>query len=788
MGEPTKPAAPATVTMLDRDGDPHDVPVTDVPNAPVGWHVETSGGRDARLKREVQDDINGGVKGKVGAVIGGVLRGGTAGLSDAYYTAVGGENARKQLDTYKRLNPELSTVSEVGGALLTAIPTGGQSIGAVLPTGAAARLGANIARAGEGASAITKIGRAAAGYGTEGAILGAGSGISELALDDKPITLERAISTISSHALYGGGIGAAAGTLGKVAEIGLQKGKAAIDDVLATRAQSNVVDDLAAMDMKQLRAAEKVERETLKTGHKAEVEAIGQARKVEVEALEQTRQVEREAITDELGKFRREVREQNHALTVQNLKLPAAEGKLATSEIGKVARDANMSLDRLLRNPKDLIENQGPALKALRQQEYAWEKTLERGDELRAIFAKDASGVRMASLDSIPGALEKNRALQARIGEVRAPIPAAPAGPLVPTSSARLDAIEAAKDALTSGGKPSALGGVPQRMVEGTTFGAITGLIGKLPIPGASMAAPLLGAAVSKLVGEKVFGGLGKAAAQQAERTGKAVSSLLATATKAAPKVTQGAVPVATNVLAAVRYAAAEPKKATVAAKTDLASLYAARSSEVRALTAYGPTGEPEMRHEARAAMSERLKGVAAVNPQLADQLETLGAKRVEFLAAKLPRRPDMAGVQIGPDLWRPSDMEMRKWARYVAGVEDPGGIEERLAHGSVSVEDAEVMQKVYPERLAEITRQVMEAGATMEKRLPYKQRLAFSVLTGQPLVPAMEPRILAVLQGSFAAEAGTAGGTQAPQAQPNFGALGTVAKPQPTPAQKRSA
>ena len=36
----------------------------------------------------------------------------------------------------------------------------------------------------------------------------------------------------------------------------------------------------------------------------------------------------------------------------------------------------------------------------------------------------------------------------------------------------------------------------------------------------------------------------------------------------------------------------------------------------------------------------------------------------------------------------------MRTWARYVAAVEDPGGVEERLAAGTVTPEDAEKLLK----------------------------------------------------------------------------------------------
>jgi hypothetical protein len=168
----------------------------------------------------------------------------------------------------------------------------------------------------------------------------------------------------------------------------------------------------------------------------------------------------------------------------------------------------------------------------------------------------------------------------------------------------------------------------------------------------------------------------------------------------------------------------------------------------------------------------------------VADKMETIGARRVSFLASKLPKRPDLPVMQLGPDNWRPSDMAIRRFARYVAAVEDPGSIEERLADGSVTPEDAEAIRTVYPEMYEDIKMRIIEQLPELQKQLPYERRLALSIFSGVPVDPAMHPRILRVLQGSFANEPGSEGGTQAPRAQPRFG---TMTKPDATPAQERA-
>jgi hypothetical protein len=216
----------------------------------------------------------------------------------------------------------------------------------------------------------------------------------------------------------------------------------------------------------------------------------------------------------------------------------------------------------------------------------------------------------------------------------------------------------------------------------------------------------------------------------------------------------------------------------------DLASLYKRRSDEIKSQTEYMADGKAAMRPEARAQMAKQLEAVAAVDPKAADQLETVGARKMEFLANKMPRKPDIAGVPLGPDKWQPSELEMRAFARYVSAVEDPAAIVERLAHGTITPEDAEAMRTVYPEMFRSIQSQIISGLPSLRKQLPYDRRVALSIFSGVPVDAAMHPKVLGVLQGQFADEQGSEQGTQAPAAAPQFG---SISKPEPTAAQERA-
>jgi hypothetical protein len=216
-----------------------------------------------------------------------------------------------------------------------------------------------------------------------------------------------------------------------------------------------------------------------------------------------------------------------------------------------------------------------------------------------------------------------------------------------------------------------------------------------------------------------------------------------------------------------------------------LPALYNARSKEIRSQTEYGPDGKAMMRPAARAEMAKNLAGVRAASPILADKLETLAARRLEFLANVLPRRPDIGGIPLGPDRWQPSELDMRQFARYAAAVEDPAAIVERLASGNITPEDSKALAAVYPETMAAVRARIVQKLPELRQTLPYSKRVALSIFSGVPVDPAMKPEILGVLQGQFDEEPGTEGGTQAPKASPAFG---SISKEKPTQAQERLA
>lgn len=710
-----------TVNLVDPDGVARQVPEAEVQyRIDRGWRVETPEDAAGRVTEQAKEELYGGVGGAVSATAGGILRGATGGLSDVALRATGGEDSRRMLAELQARNQAASI--------------GGEVLGTLLPTGAgglAAKAGGKVAGAIAERGIVSQLARAGARAGVEGAVLGAGQGVSEVALSEDPVTLEHAASVIGSSALFGGATGGAVGVSGKVIGKGLARAKAALDDVASKGLSVSAdvaehADDLRGLDRKGLRAAETTE----------------------LEAIEAARVPKRAELADEIKAFRQELKANKPWLATQG----AEESEIRA--IGARTRKADRALDNVLDDPKALAESPKAALKQLRVQEAALDDLVTKhSDTLRAKFAGDTSGARAAALDYASVALEKNRSLQTKIAELSGP-----------KTSARLDAIAAATDALSAPKPTAGMGDALGDLAMGHVLGAAAGI-------------PYLGPAVvaAKTIG-RVVKKLGVNTAESAARASKAVQTFLDVGARVAPKAPM----VASKVLSAVRFGESDKEHA----KGDVAGPYRERTAEIRQLTAYGPDGKAQMRPDARAKMAEQLAPVRAANPVIADRIETTKARGVEFLASVMPKKPDVFAAALGHDTWQPSNMEMRSFARSVAAVEDPHGVIERLADGSITPEDVEAMKAVYPEMHADITRQIIEQLGELQAKLPYQRRLALSIFSGVAVDPAMDPRILNALQAQFELEEGSAGGTQAPVAQPAFG---SVSKPKPTAAQERA-
>lgn len=151
-------------------------------------------------------------------------------------------------------------------------------------------------------------------------------------------------------------------------------------------------------------------------------------------------------------------------------------------------------------------------------------------------------------------------------------------------------------------------------------------------------------------------------------------------------------------------------------------------------------------------AISAELGSLPEHAPATAEGMGAVMARAVQFLSSKAPKEPEqpMGEVQALRRPFRPSPTEVARFARYLAAVEDPGGVLEDMAGGLVTREAVEAMEQVYPTLWGELRGKLVERLATAGSSLDYRQRLALGQVLGPQVVVAASPRALEALQSTF--------------------------------------
>lgn len=207
----------------------------------AGYRLEDSAATHERVLQKEYGDA------PILAGVLGAARGATVGGSDAILRAFGGRDYAEAASALERFNPVTSTLTELGGAVAGSFIPG---LGFVNEAGHAvegAVEGSRVVRAfsegGQFAKAAARYAPVLARGAVEGAIYGAGGGISKSALSEDPITAEALVGDMATGAMIGAPMGAAMAAGGKflsdsAAWARSAHSKAAADSLVPTEAEA----------------------------------------------------------------------------------------------------------------------------------------------------------------------------------------------------------------------------------------------------------------------------------------------------------------------------------------------------------------------------------------------------------------------------------------------------------------------------------------------------------------------------------------------------------------------
>ncbi len=150
--------------------------------------------------------------------------------------------------------------------------------------------------------------------------------------------------------------------------------------------------------------------------------------------------------------------------------------------------------------------------------------------------------------------------------------------------------------------------------------------------------------------------------------------------------------------------------------------------------------------HRAMERLSKNLDGIHEAAPSVAEQMAIKGMQAANFLLSKAPQ-PLGRETLFGKD-WQPSDVDLAKWSRYIAAVQDPSELLRELDAGALTVETVEAVRAVYPRIYEQIVSQLAEEIPTLRDKLPYSDRVQLSVLFDLPVEETMDNDFVATMQG----------------------------------------
>lgn len=162
--------------------------------------------------------------------------------------------------------------------------------------------------------------------------------------------------------------------------------------------------------------------------------------------------------------------------------------------------------------------------------------------------------------------------------------------------------------------------------------------------------------------------------------------------------------------------------------------------------------------------LEEQTSTIAPHAPGLAKALQQKAKLATSFLVGKLP--PASQAATLTPQLTKATSAAPATRAelmRYVAAVEGgPPAILRKLARGTMTLQDAEVLRTVYPDWYPEIQSEVLQKCADRKKPVPFQTAMRLGTLFDVPTCPELDPTFLQLQSkagGADGPEPGAGGG-----------------------------
>jgi len=168
------------------------------------------------------------------------------------------------------------------------------------------------------------------------------------------------------------------------------------------------------------------------------------------------------------------------------------------------------------------------------------------------------------------------------------------------------------------------------------------------------------------------------------------------------------------------------------------------------------PLADPEVLQER---MNANLANLQEEFPDIAQDLNMTVQKAVSHLLATMPSAMSLNTVDAlqGKQPYI-SEVELTKFFRRIVAVEDPLSVLEDLTHASISREAVETVREVYPRLYAKMVTDIMDAVAARKEPISYTMKVQLTYLLGMPMDSTLTPEFIAQAQMNLRPEGPTQG------------------------------
>jgi hypothetical protein len=145
--------------------------------------------------------------------------------------------------------------------------------------------------------------------------------------------------------------------------------------------------------------------------------------------------------------------------------------------------------------------------------------------------------------------------------------------------------------------------------------------------------------------------------------------------------------------------------------------------------------------------------GLRDTAPRVTQAMTGAIMRAATWIQAKLPPEPPPRGLAFGPSKPRPVGPRAQKEIDNAFRALDGDAFMDDLARGRVDRQALEAMKFINPELHGEIVGKLRQYGLENQPDLSRQQAVALSIITGEPMTPLMQPKVIQGFQQAYAQE-----------------------------------